>query len=737
MNKKTRDRADVLPRVMACAIWLVLGTSTFAAGHRVLPPGQLPADTRLGPLKGERGDFRFAPAKSPEEWKVRATRVRQIMRVAMGLWPMPTKTPLNATIHGIIDLGDYTIEKVYFESVPGFYVTGNLYRPKGKSGKRPAVLSPHGHFPGGRFQDEGRDAVREKIVQGAERFEDGGRSFMQSRCVQLARMGCIVFHYDMIGYGDSTQIPLDVAHRFSRSRVKFKQTPTEGFYSADALLHLHNPLGLHTFHSIRALDFVTSLPDVDSQRIAVTGGSGGGTQTFLLCAVDDRPLVSVPVVIVSTTRQGGCTCENICGFRIGTYNLEFTALHAPKPLLLISADDATRTMPQRGFPLLEQHYRALGAAGNVAHIALLQFPHNYNSVSRAAMYHWLNQHLNLGLKEPIVERSYRRLTKKQLTVWDEQHPQPKVGPDFEQQLLDWLTEDARQQLAKNLPRDRQTLKRFRNSIGTAWDILLRRLPNNAAPSFEMKASTIRESHQETLGLLRYRTVEGHQAELPIVKLTPSKAGRRCAIWLDRAGKAGLFNKDGSIKQPIRQLLTGGTTVVGVDLLNQGEFISDASDFQKRSRSLAGEKAFAGWTYCYNLPLFARRVHDVLAVGTWMQKESGVTLIGLGKAGPWAAAALAQSPGLFDRAAIDTHGFRFANLKDVYDVNFVPGAAKYGDLPSLLMLSSPTPLWLAGETENTLELIRAAYNANGKSGNLTTFSGESNDISRAAVRWLLK
>ena len=141
-------------------------------------------------------------------------------------------------------------------------------------------------------------------------------------------------------------------------------------------------MGLHTYHSIRALEFLINLPDVDPRRTAVTGGSGGGTQTFMLCGVDERPFVSVPVVIVSTTRQGGCTCENISGLRIGTYNLEFTAMHAPKPLLLISADDATRTMSERGFPELRQHYMMLGAANHLSHAALLQFPHNYNMVSR-------------------------------------------------------------------------------------------------------------------------------------------------------------------------------------------------------------------------------------------------------------------------------------------------------------------------------------------------------------------
>src|SRR5688572_15346724 len=86
-----------------------------ADAPRVLPAGQVPADTRLGPLKGEQGDFSFVPAKSAEEWRQRAERVRHILRVTLGLWPMPTPTPMNPVIHGKVDGGDYTVEKVHFE----------------------------------------------------------------------------------------------------------------------------------------------------------------------------------------------------------------------------------------------------------------------------------------------------------------------------------------------------------------------------------------------------------------------------------------------------------------------------------------------------------------------------------------------------------------------------------------------------------------------------------------------
>ncbi|HUG69284.1 MAG TPA: acetylxylan esterase, partial [Pirellulaceae bacterium] len=177
----------------------------------------------MEPLKDLDGYFPFTPAKSKEEWEPRAEQVRRQIFVANGLWPMPTKTPLNPQIHGLIDMGDYTVEKAFFESLPGFYVTGNLYRPKGKSGperanKAPGVLCPHGHWPNGRFYDNSVAAVQREIESGAEQFESNGRSPLQARCVHLAKMGCVVFHYDMIGYADNTQISYEVAHRFAKQR---------------------------------------------------------------------------------------------------------------------------------------------------------------------------------------------------------------------------------------------------------------------------------------------------------------------------------------------------------------------------------------------------------------------------------------------------------------------------------------------------------------------------------------
>jgi len=169
-------------------------------------------------------------------------------------------------------------------------------------------------------------------------------------------MGCVVFNYDMVGYADSLQLN----HR-PGVRPEINTPENWGFFSPQAELRLQNMLGLQTYNSIRALDFLCSLPDVDPKHIGVTGASGGGTQTFLLCAIDPRPAVAFPAVMVSTDMQGGCTCENACYLRISTSNVEIAALFAPKPLGLTAANDWTREMPEKGFPQLQEHYRMLGA----------------------------------------------------------------------------------------------------------------------------------------------------------------------------------------------------------------------------------------------------------------------------------------------------------------------------------------------------------------------------------------
>ena len=296
-----------------------------------------------------RGIFPSRPRPRPRLGRNAPPRSRSSSRVALGVLPEPTRDPLNAVVYGKVDQDDYTVEKVYFESMPGFYVTGNLYRPR-TPGPHPAVLCPHGHWKNARLLIRDDAEMKKELESGGERYLESGRSIFQSLGGQLARMGIVAFVYDMLGNSDSHQISMDLAHLFSKQRPEMNTTDNWGLYSPQAETGAQSIVGLQTWNSIRALDFLTTRPDVDPARLGATGASGGGTQTMLLSAIDPRVTVECPAVMVSTSMQGGCTCENASLLRVGTGNVEFAALFAPKPLGMTCADDWTHEFPHQRLP---------------------------------------------------------------------------------------------------------------------------------------------------------------------------------------------------------------------------------------------------------------------------------------------------------------------------------------------------------------------------------------------------
>src|SRR5882672_6900538 len=252
---------------LCLALSIAALTDVSAAAPRALPEGKLPNDIRLEPPKDLDGYFPFTPPASKAAWEKRAERVRRQILVSQGLWPMPTKTPLNPVIHGKIDRGEYTVEKVYFESVPGFFVTGNLYRPQNVTGKAPGVLFAHGHWSDARLTESTPAELRREIADGEERFEEGGRSRFQSMCVQLARMGCVVWQWDMLGNSDSQQFSMSLVHGFKKQRPEMNTMEGWGLFSPQAEAHLQRAMGRQTLNSIGSLDFRLSLPEVDPDRL--------------------------------------------------------------------------------------------------------------------------------------------------------------------------------------------------------------------------------------------------------------------------------------------------------------------------------------------------------------------------------------------------------------------------------------------------------------------------------------
>ncbi|CCH00731.1 Acetyl xylan esterase [Fibrella aestuarina BUZ 2] len=332
-------------------------------------------------------------------WEKRATLIRQGIRAGMNLPDKPAFAPLKPIRHSLRQLNGYTVENVAFESLPGYFVTGNLYRPVGFKGKRPVVLCPHGH---------------------SQTLEGRSLEAAQQRCATLARMGAVVFAIDMVGYGEATQC----AHKLPTTQP------------------------LQTLNSIRALDFLLSLPEADAKRVGVTGESGGGTQTFLLTALDPRVTVSVPTVMVSAHFFGGCTCES--GMPIHkrptheTNNAEIAALAAPRPLLLISdGGDWTKNTPRVEYPYVQGVYRLYGAEDKVANVHLANEGHDYGPNKRAAAYRFLAKHMELELNRILSngnpdETPNTLLSKDDLRVFTPEHPRPSqavMGDEAVQALV--------------------------------------------------------------------------------------------------------------------------------------------------------------------------------------------------------------------------------------------------------------------------------------------------------------
>lgn len=323
-------------------------------------------------LKNSNKQYRTA-----EDWATRRAEIKEGFLKGANLWPLP-KQPTPAVIsHSKRVHNDYTVQNLAIESFPGFYCTGNLYRPVDLSKPGPIILCPHGHFrPLGRY-----------------------RKNQQIRCAHFARMGATVYSYSLVGWQDSTQ----TTHKHPLT------------------------LALQTINSIRALDYLSQLPGVDPQRVGITGASGGGTQSLYLSLVDERVKVSAPVVIVYPwTEKLGCNCEGGLPVMSGTNTntIEIAASLAPLPQMFISVgNDPTSNFPNFGFPFIRNVYQIRGAVSHSQNLHLENEKHDFGLSKRNAIYQFFAEHLNFevipeDLKQIVIEAP------EQMSVFNSAHPHP-------------------------------------------------------------------------------------------------------------------------------------------------------------------------------------------------------------------------------------------------------------------------------------------------------------------------
>lgn len=284
--------------------------------------------------------------------------------MAAGLYPWPEKTPLNVRWEKVGDFEGFTVEKIMYESCPGFWSTGNLNLPRPLQGKAPAILYCMGHFDMQRLS-------RDELIDVPQQLGN------------LARMG------DMIGKIDSRQI----SHEYGRDEKDLWQS---------------NGLGIQLWNNIRALDVLCDMPQVDAARIGMTGCSGGATQTLTLSLLDERVKAIAPINMISLEMQGGCQCENAPGLRRHTENCEMCCMLAPRPLFVPgSTGDWTRNLLMVEYPILQEVYGLYNAQDRLETCFQVAV-HQYNAKTRRRVYnffartlmgqdiHWEEQPIDVG-----------------------------------------------------------------------------------------------------------------------------------------------------------------------------------------------------------------------------------------------------------------------------------------------------------------------------------------------------
>ncbi len=612
-------------------------------GHvRALPLPEAVVDMRAVRERETNTVFTMPRYETLEAWEETAALLRKRILLGSGLYPLPEKTPLNARVFDETVYEDFAVSKVYFEAWPGFLVTGNLFRPLGE-GPYPGILNPHGHWGDGRLEESERCSV-------------------VARCITLARMGAVAFAIDMIGYVDSRQ----TSHGWGGRR--------------------ENLWGVHTFGmqlwaTIRALDFLETLPYVDKERLGCTGASGGGTQTFILTAIDERVRVSSPVNMISSTMQGGCSCENAPILRLDNSNMEIGALAAPRPLLLVSTTgDWTRETPRVEYPAIRSIYQLYGAE-DVIENAHFDYGHNYNLSSREAMYRFFGQHLIDGDWEDFSEPPYEPLPEDVLRVFPgEDPPEGYLHGDA---LIEQFIEQARERRADRVPDSVEAAAAWRETTPNVFAALL-----GAETPHPNEVCATRHGIDQFGEYVVERWVFGRAVQgdrIPALLYRNNEADPQdAAILVHGRGKA--FFADMAAQKPdalVMSLLEQGKAVLLIDVFLTGEH--HPPDSERTYQNIMG------YHDTFHPTDVGHRVQDILTALGFLRLRYDITplveIIGAEEAGLWCLLAGAVEPA-FRRIVADMNQFDMTDDAAWVHTAYIPAIRAIGDIPAAVAAGDP-------------------------------------------------
>ncbi|MCK5137720.1 MAG: acetylxylan esterase [Bacteroidales bacterium] len=314
----------------------------------------------------------IAQLHTKNDYLVRQDFVKNKLLQLMG--PLPEKTPLNARVTGVIKKKDYRVEKVIYESMPGYYVTAALFLPEKQKGKAPAVIYASGHTSNG-FRSE----TYQHII------------------INLVKKGFVVLAFDPIGQGERLQY-----YDEKEGRSRFGPTAEHSYPGAQCYISGYSPTKYFIWDGIRSVDYLLSRKEVDPKRIGMTGRSGGGTQTAYTAAVDDRILAAAPECFITSMEYvlksiGPQDAEQNLVHMIseGIDHADLLEVRAPKPCLMITTtrDFFSIQGARESFSEVKQFYEILGAGD---HMSMVEDDDGHASTkkNREAMYAFFQKYLN-------------------------------------------------------------------------------------------------------------------------------------------------------------------------------------------------------------------------------------------------------------------------------------------------------------------------------------------------------
>ena len=516
-------------------------------------------------------DSLLSTLKSPEQWDMRSQTIRDSILAWTG--PFPERTALNARITGHLDRENYVIEKIIFESRPGFPVSANLYLPKILTSPRPAILNITGHNNDGKASEK-----------------------TQRICIAQAKKGFVSLAIDGLGQGERKiyNVPVGISHQI---------IGTQAFISGT---HLFN---LMAWDVIRAIDYLAGREEVDAQRIGITGSSGGGMMSTYILALEDRISISVPVCNPNTWSYR--VHANLATDHEQIFFGAFAAtidprgdplfVQVPKPLLINASTEDELNPPRGVWDLSTWLYKSYAAHGVPEKIftSMVKAAHEYNREQREITYAWMlrwtgGDSKNFSEENSAIETSEDLWATSLGSVYNEtgnRHPH--------QWVLDYLSVHQSNQ---GSVQGEQALTRHKKEIASSIERLLNTNFSNISAVGEFKET--RSAGDITIRTFVLEPEAG--IELPGVLLESELAMRNqdVILYIHQNGKSAIFQD----MELVKQLLKEGYRICAVDLRGTGETFPDMKDKL--------------WDFLAGKPIFGQRVGDILSITKWL-KESEI------------------------------------------------------------------------------------------------------------------